>query len=979
MLKFRVSGLLLLALFNLAFISSGFSQTGSKIAGAVVDATTGDPLPGANVFLQGTSIGGTTDINGMYEIPSVPAGSYSIRVTYIGYEPTTATAQVKAGANLNLDFKLQPVALQGKEVVVTAQASGQNEAINQQLSSMQIKDVVSAARIQELPDANAAESVSRLPGISVLRTGGEADQVVVRGLAPKYNEVTINGVQMAASDPNDRSTDLSMISSDMLSGIDVAKTVTPDMDANVFGGVVNFDLREAKVHEPGVPKINLLAQGGYNGLSDVYNKFNNYKYVGSVEDRFFDGQFGVFVQASYERRNLSDNELGATYGPDGYPFTDYLNVETQNGTTDDIVRDRQRGNGAITLDYKLPEGKIILSNFFSSGVTRTDDRQQFYNVAVGGNNQNFNALYTNSTLNDLSNLLSYEQQAWIFHVKASLSHSYSETRDPNDWTVNFLNDDAGFNFGNAVNIPPSQIVQTANNNLATSFLNTVTSNYIFTRERDYGAALDFYTPVNFSDEVTAVIKFGGKYQLQTRSYNKDVIDGESLTYASGAGVIASLQQAFPNLIQLASGSTTNVLMAPFIDPTFSYGTFLGGNYSMVYPLNFNSLGTIVNYMNSHQLPSNINYNNDVAGSASTDYSGREDISAAYVMATIDVGPLLTIIPGVRFQQLRTDYIAEQGYQGPDPYNNYAHVVDTAIAYHPYWLPDLLVRFKPLDWFDVRLAYTNTVSYPDYAALAPIIIVNTAANTIQNNEGLGLSPMRSANYDAYFSAYDNTIGLFTAGAFLKQIKNLIYQYNIVPNAANVVLYYPNVPGEPKPSKTGITVTEYYNSPYTSNNYGMELDWQTHFWYLPGPLTGLVLNANFTHIFSKTQYKTQYTPSTRGATPVDTFYYAPLIDQPDDIINLTVGYDYMGFSIRVSSIYSTQIFATPTTAHATDAWTSKYNRWDIALKQDLPLQGLQIYANLSDLNGANDVSAIPYGFPNSEQSYDYTVELGLRFQL
>ncbi len=145
--------------------------------------------------------------------------------------------------------------------------------------------MVSAARIQELPDANAAESLGRLPGISVVRSGGEADEVVIRGMAPKYNRVLINGVELTSSDPNNQSVNLSMISSNMLAGMEVKKTVTADMDANVIGGVVNLELREAKVEVPGVPQYSFLVQGGYNALSNAYNKLNNYKYVGSIEDQ----------------------------------------------------------------------------------------------------------------------------------------------------------------------------------------------------------------------------------------------------------------------------------------------------------------------------------------------------------------------------------------------------------------------------------------------------------------------------------------------------------------------------------------------------------------------------------------------------------------------------------------------------------------------------------------------------------------------
>ena len=130
-----------------------------------------------------------------------PPGSYTIRATYVGYTPSSSAIVVADGETVTRDFKLDAVTIEGQTVVVTAQALGQNQAINQQLASSQIVNVVSSARIQELPDANAAESVGRLPGVSVTRSGGEGNQVVIRGLSPKYNEVMINGVAMARPIP----------------------------------------------------------------------------------------------------------------------------------------------------------------------------------------------------------------------------------------------------------------------------------------------------------------------------------------------------------------------------------------------------------------------------------------------------------------------------------------------------------------------------------------------------------------------------------------------------------------------------------------------------------------------------------------------------------------------------------------------------------------------------------------------------------
>ena len=349
-----------LIVFIVTLMASAVMAENSRIEGSVKDAKTGEPLLGANIMLVGTAMGAATDMHGKYVISNVLPGTYIIRATYIGYKEEKVDIKVKEGSHIQQNFKLEPVGVESKTVVVTGQATGQTQAINQQLSSDQIINVVSAAKIQELPDANAAESLGRLPGISVLRSGGEGYAVVIRGLQPKYNRIMIDGIQMASSNPDNRSTDLSMISSNMLEGIKVAKTVTPDMDANVIGGTVDFELREAKVNVPGVPRYGLLLQGSYNNLSNAYNKLNNYKYVGSFEDRLMNNRFGIFAQIDVERKNLSSNEMGASYTNAGNSTTQYW---TSGLNLYDIPRDRQRYNGAIVLDYILPEGKIKFDKF----------------------------------------------------------------------------------------------------------------------------------------------------------------------------------------------------------------------------------------------------------------------------------------------------------------------------------------------------------------------------------------------------------------------------------------------------------------------------------------------------------------------------------------------------------------------------------------------------------------------------------------
>ena len=954
-----------------------YASPSSNIQGTVKDSQTGEPLPSANIVLVGTSLGAASDALGRYVIRNVPPGAYVVRASYIGYLSKEMPVTVMDEPTVNTDFALAPVTLEGEEVVVTAQARGQHEAINTQLASNNIVSVVSSARIQELPDANAAEAVGRLPGISILRSGGEGNQVVVRGLQPKYNAITLDGVRMSSSNPSDRSTDLSMISPYMLEGIEVSKTVTPDLDADVLGGTVNFKLREASMGKEGLG-LNLLVQGGKTFLENAKNDFNNYKYVAGIEGRFLEQTLGVFVQADLERRNLTSNESGGSFTHLGSSTTDYISTSLN---LSDIPRDRKRTNGVLVVDYVLPEGKVSLSNFISSGITTLNNRGESFDIQ---NDVHYYTLaYGQSTLNTLANTLNLEYQLGAIHAKMLVAHTYAETKNPADWRIGFSQASAGLSqFFNVPNLNPKDIPNGAYDDSSLTYLNSIQTSSGYSDERALTAALDLESSLNLLENVSATIKIGGKYKHQTRSREYDQSGGQGLGLQSALFFDNLISSHFPTTQQYYN--STYIPIIPFVDTEYDYGEFLNGDYSLGYPLNYAMLSEVVKVAkeNAYILAqrNDIAYFHDQFNSKTFDYSGSEDLSAAYVMATINVGTDLTLIPGVRYQNLRTSYTASRGLQNTASATGgpYFHYDTTVTVNHGYWFPDLIVRYKPLAWFDVRMSYTSTIAYPDYNAVIPRIDVATGGSISWNDSQL--RPSTSQNFDVYVSFYANEIGLFTVGGFLKRIDHLIYPWTFFVSGAAALPYFP--PGLATGPPSGVySVTTYVNDPFRVENWGMELDWQTHFWYLPKPFDGLVLNVNYTHIFSEAEYP--YTDTRRVGRQliyVDTSFTDRLLYQPDNIVNLSVGYDYGGFSIRVSMQYQADIFTGPNFWPQLRTSTAAYRRWDLSVKQQLPWLGLQIYADVNNINGAMDVSLIRgSGFPVSMQSYGPTADLGLRWQL
>ena len=945
-----------------------FADNTSTIQGTVKDALTGDPLPGANVVLAGTSLGASSDIFGKYSIHNVLPGTYTIRATYVGYTPVNAPLRVSGTGPVEHDFALKAVAIEGEAVVVTAQALGQNQAINQQLSSDRIVNVVSSARIQELPDANAAESVGRLPGVSVTRDGGEGNQVVIRGLAPKYNVVMIDGVPMAPTDAGDRGQDLSMISPNMLEGIEVTKAVTPDMDAEVLGGTVNFKLKEAGSGGAGVPAISVLTQGAYNGLA---RSAGNYKLVGSVENRYLDDQLGLFVEADVERKNLTSNELGGSYFLNQKVLGAQNPVYLSNLNLNYIFRDRQRYAGTVVADYRLPEGKVLFSTLLSSGDTKIQNRGESYDLG-NGNNHQYSTSVSENRLNVMTNMLDLQQTFPLFDLDARLSHSYSENHDPNDISINFVQNSVGIAGPAFQRLDPKLIPPLAAVDLSQTKLQSLATSSSFTRDRALTGALDLRSPLRLTDDISGEFKVGGKLRYRERSYDYDQSDGALLV--SGGGLRQDILDAFPWMKQLVPTGVAPLPMTLFEDGVFSYGTFLGGDYAMGAPVNIALIQPVINV--ARQFGSLEAWSHNSVASITNDYSGYEHQQALYAMLTVHLGADITLLGGARYQSLTTSYLAPRGYETNGSHYDYQYRDTTIGVSQGRWLPMAHVIYRPFPWLQLRFAYTNTLAYPDYSAITPRI--DLGFSSVQWNNW-NLKESHSENFDLVASVLDNGIGLFSVDAFSKRIDNLI-----LPFSGYVIdpAQYPGPPAAPE----DYAISTMFNDPYVVNLLGVEIDWQTHFWYLPDPLSGLVLGVNFTHIFSKAQYPLTSLTTTYSPDPPyviktfnESFYEDRLIDQPDNIVNLSLGYDYRGFSARGSLLYQADIFKGNNFWPELRVNTARYLRWDVALKQALPWEGIQVFFDLNNLNNARDVDVNQgSGYPTAEQYYGLTADLGVRLR-
>jgi hypothetical protein len=247
----------------------------------------------------------------------------------------------------------------------------------------------------------------------------------------------------------------------------------------------------------------------------------------------------------------------------------------------------------------------------------------------------------------------------------------------------------------------------------------------------------------------------------------------------------------------------------------------------------------------------------------------------------------------------------------------------------------------------------------------------------------LKPATSENFDAVLAVYGNEIGLLSVGGFKKRIEDLVFPSKSHPANFNA---YPELQGKLQNRREGYNLYTYINSPLPIDVLGIETEWQTTFWYLPEPLNGLVLNVNYTHIFSEAKYPKTITLSfldsnfIQQTTYFDTLYATRLLNQPNDIVNIALGYDYSGFSVRISMLYIDNIFKNPDFWFQNRVNSEKYVRLDLSAKQKLPWFGLQAFFNLNNITGEDDIDINQKtSFTTKQQRYGMTADIGLRINL
>ena len=219
------------------------------------------------------------------------------------------SALVIATAAQAQDAPADPATAEDEEIVVTGFRASLDAALNVKRESVAAVDAIVAEDIAKFPDQNLAESLQRIPGISIQRDGGEGRAITVRGLGSQFTRVRVNGLETittshdGASSNRDRAFDFNVFASELFSSIVVHKTASADLDEGSLGAVVDLNTGNPLAGKQGFT-FAASAQGSYNDLSDTWGP----RVAGLIGWKSPDGTLGASISAAYQ--NTTTKEIG---------------------------------------------------------------------------------------------------------------------------------------------------------------------------------------------------------------------------------------------------------------------------------------------------------------------------------------------------------------------------------------------------------------------------------------------------------------------------------------------------------------------------------------------------------------------------------------------------------------------------------------------------------------------------------------------
>jgi TonB-dependent receptor len=756
-------------------------------------------------------------------------------------------------------------------VEVRPQLESQTRAVDLKRSSDAIQDAVSSDAMGVYPDKNAAESLQRLPGVSVTRDQGEGRFVVVRGLDANLNSVSIDGIAVGTPEDSSRAAPLDVIPSDSTERLRVVKSPTPDMPGDAIGGAILVE--SASAFDRDGRSLRGKIEASHQDLSGHTSPKAAFNY-----SEVFADTFGVALGVNYQNRKFESDNSEVEYGEFDGGSEDELFANSLQHRKYEIERKRIGAN--LNFDWRPNEDSQYYLRTLYSQFDDAETRQRtIFNFGDGevtalGNNQfrvddlpadaiQKRMRYRTKEENTFAASLGGENRLTNAVLDYKVGYTRTEERVNDEMEARFeYNGDLAATVDQNSGIPRYTLSDA-------SWMDN--GNYDFDRF--------VVSPKRVDDKEHSAqvnIRFDGdnssyKFGLLGRWRDRDVDTDERELRVGPDVALSEWTTATPDHRggSLGQGMSSDAMRR--------YWAQFGSQYSA--------------------RPQDVGAN--AMTSLEEDYTASEDIFASYAMGTWDVGSL-RIIGGVRVEN--TQFQAT-GNQVDVSANGRSFTVTPLTADRSYTnvLPGLHLRYDAgSDWV-LRAAANKTVSRPSFGDIAPRIGYNRGDEEVRlgNPE---LDPYESNNVDLSFERYIGSTGILSLGLFHKSIDG----------------YIVNTVSDSDPEYPGFEVTRVINGD-KAKVYGAEFNWQQQLSFLPAGWDGLLVGA------SGTWLETDFDPGLDGRADED--FTLPRASR--HVYSAHLGYEKAGFSTRLAAVYRSEYLDTLGDSRAYDIFVAPHTQLDFSL--------------------------------------------------
>jgi len=216
----------------------GYTQTGT-LKGKIIDSKTQEAIIGANVVIDGTTTGASTDLDGNFNIKAIPAGTYNVVISFLSYKTKKMEGiLIESGkiSVLNTDIE-EDVENLGEVVIVSERETGSEISVIEELKQAeQVAVGVSSEQIAKTQDKDASQVIKRIPGVTIV----DERFVMVRGLSERYNAVLLNGVLTPSSEVDVKAFSFNIIPSNTIDRMFIYKSGAPELPGEFAGGIIKI-------------------------------------------------------------------------------------------------------------------------------------------------------------------------------------------------------------------------------------------------------------------------------------------------------------------------------------------------------------------------------------------------------------------------------------------------------------------------------------------------------------------------------------------------------------------------------------------------------------------------------------------------------------------------------------------------------------------------------------------------------------------